>query len=447
MMKRIQDNILLASTPAETFRLPKVQGFSIKVCNSACENPHTCPPGPGTDTEEIQATDIQRPPRAQEPQGNHPWDYCNPTREEQGRAPGEPPSSHSVEAPGSRSDEPTGPANSRLRPIRSSHGARDPRPRNISLPKQRPDRAQGSRPQQATTRSEPAHTKAPSPGYRGPQLHRRAETPTTGSSRCRYPIGTTSPRTQKVVPFPPWVESGRLPQHLNLVRIPAPPTPYPNTGGAPGCHPLSRRAHLDAPSRQARPSTKAKPHLNQHCTLPGQDPLVRTPPPNRGTGHQSQGPRSKAIQTITRGPKSQPKHQTTLKNQTPTPAQILTRRPAPSPCLRCQMANRGVVKLSPGIRVCSGTVFFPCNCDCQGKAKIWFACHYRSLCLPRGRTLLHLLDPSTPMEREEQKYKRHNKFEESFIKAIIMNNGVADSPEDDLLYEVTEDLFMPPASL
>ncbi|MEQ2298662.1 hypothetical protein AMECASPLE_007565 [Ameca splendens] len=30
-------------------------------------------------------------------------------------------------------------------------------------------------------------------------------------------IGTTSPRTQEMVPFPPGVETGRPPQHLNLV--------------------------------------------------------------------------------------------------------------------------------------------------------------------------------------------------------------------------------------
>ncbi|MEQ2249068.1 hypothetical protein ILYODFUR_025571, partial [Ilyodon furcidens] len=74
-----------------------------------------------------QATDIQRPPRAQEPQENHRWDYCNPPREEQGRVPGKPPSSHSAEATGSCSNEPTGPSGSCLRPSRSSHGPRDPR--------------------------------------------------------------------------------------------------------------------------------------------------------------------------------------------------------------------------------------------------------------------------------------------------------------------------------
>ncbi|MEQ2233227.1 hypothetical protein ILYODFUR_019801 [Ilyodon furcidens] len=37
----------------------------------------------------------------------------------------------------------------------------------------------------------------------------------TPRSRCRYPIGTTSPQTQEVVPFPSGVETVRPPQHLN----------------------------------------------------------------------------------------------------------------------------------------------------------------------------------------------------------------------------------------
>ncbi|MED6244874.1 hypothetical protein ATANTOWER_026287, partial [Ataeniobius toweri] len=102
--------------------------------------------------------DIQRPPRAQEPQENHHRDYHNPPREEQGRAPGEPPSSHSVKAPGSFSDEPTGPPAADYARGRSSHGPRDLRPRDTSLSKQRPNRAQGSRPRQAATGSETAHT-------------------------------------------------------------------------------------------------------------------------------------------------------------------------------------------------------------------------------------------------------------------------------------------------
>ncbi|MED6249605.1 hypothetical protein ATANTOWER_016866 [Ataeniobius toweri] len=71
------------------------------MCNSECEEPQTRPPGPGTDKEEIQATNIQRPLRAQEHRENHCRDYCNPSRDEQGRIPGEPPSSHNAEAPGS----------------------------------------------------------------------------------------------------------------------------------------------------------------------------------------------------------------------------------------------------------------------------------------------------------------------------------------------------------
>ncbi|MEQ2315674.1 hypothetical protein AMECASPLE_024854 [Ameca splendens] len=148
------------------------------------------PPGPDgnpltpVNTEEIRATDIQRPSRAQEPQDNHRRDYCNPPRDKQGRVPGEPPSSRIAEAPGRCSDKPTGPAGSRLHPWKSSNGPRDPRPWDISLTKQRPDRAQGPGPRpwpwQAATGTEPAHTKAPSPGYREPQVHRRVETPTTG---------------------------------------------------------------------------------------------------------------------------------------------------------------------------------------------------------------------------------------------------------------------------
>ncbi|MEQ2226772.1 hypothetical protein ILYODFUR_030772 [Ilyodon furcidens] len=82
---------------------------------------------------EIRATDIPWPPRAQQPQENHCWDDRNLPREELRRAPGESHSRHSAEAPGSCSDKPTGPASSRLRQSRSSHGPRDPRPRDTSL--------------------------------------------------------------------------------------------------------------------------------------------------------------------------------------------------------------------------------------------------------------------------------------------------------------------------
>ncbi|MED6252916.1 hypothetical protein ATANTOWER_019307 [Ataeniobius toweri] len=125
--------------------------------------------------EESRAIDIQRLPRAQEPQENHCRDYHNTHKEERGRVPGEPPSSHSAEAQRSCSD-----LWACLFESKSSHGPRDPRPRDISLPRQRPDIAQGSRPRQAATGSEPAHTRAPSPGHREPQVHQRAETPTSG---------------------------------------------------------------------------------------------------------------------------------------------------------------------------------------------------------------------------------------------------------------------------
>ncbi|MEQ2169659.1 hypothetical protein GOODEAATRI_027459 [Goodea atripinnis] len=50
-----------------------IQCFSIKICNSECEEPQTCAPGPETDTEEIQATDIQRPCHRTGTQENHSW--------------------------------------------------------------------------------------------------------------------------------------------------------------------------------------------------------------------------------------------------------------------------------------------------------------------------------------------------------------------------------------
>ncbi|MEQ2227126.1 hypothetical protein ILYODFUR_034554 [Ilyodon furcidens] len=118
--------------------------------------------------------------KAQEPQVNHRRDYRNPPREEQWRVPGEPPSSHNAEAPGSRSDEPTGPCRQPSTPEQIQPWTQRPKTLGHTTPKQRLDRAQGARPQQAATGSEPAHTKAPSPGHQEPQVHQRAETPTTG---------------------------------------------------------------------------------------------------------------------------------------------------------------------------------------------------------------------------------------------------------------------------
>ncbi|KAK5601599.1 hypothetical protein CRENBAI_023572 [Crenichthys baileyi] len=156
------------------------------------------------DTEEIRAIDIQCPPQRTrgESQENHP---AATVQKPQGAA------------------APTGPVGRCLHPSRSSHRPRDPRPRDISLPKQRPDRAQGSRPQQAATGSEPAHTNAPSPGHREPQV--------------QVAIAHSATRTQEVVPFPPGVETGRPLQHLNLgwclgwclnLSDPSPQRPHPH---------------------------------------------------------------------------------------------------------------------------------------------------------------------------------------------------------------------------
>ncbi|MED6264803.1 hypothetical protein CHARACLAT_018865 [Characodon lateralis] len=74
-----------------------MQGFSIKICNSECEEPQTCPHGPRTDTEEIRATDIKRPPKAQEPLPGLPQppqrrageSHRGTTQQPQGRGPTE----------------------------------------------------------------------------------------------------------------------------------------------------------------------------------------------------------------------------------------------------------------------------------------------------------------------------------------------------------------------
>ncbi|KAK5604413.1 hypothetical protein CRENBAI_017710 [Crenichthys baileyi] len=58
-------------------------------------------------------------------------------------------------------------------------------------PKQRPNRAQGPRPRQEASRSEPAYAKAPSPGHQEPQVHQRAETPATGRECGREEISPT----------------------------------------------------------------------------------------------------------------------------------------------------------------------------------------------------------------------------------------------------------------
>ncbi|KAK5613196.1 hypothetical protein CRENBAI_026432 [Crenichthys baileyi] len=80
------------------------------------------PTGPETDTE-ILAIDIQRPPRAQEPQENHCRYYHNPPEKIRGTT-----QQPQCTTPGSCSDEPPGPAGSRLCPSRSSHGPRGNQP-------------------------------------------------------------------------------------------------------------------------------------------------------------------------------------------------------------------------------------------------------------------------------------------------------------------------------
>ncbi|KAK5622587.1 hypothetical protein CRENBAI_000975 [Crenichthys baileyi] len=112
---------------------------------------------------------------------------------------------------------------------------------------------------------------------------------------------------------------------------PANPTPKPRR--CPSTLPHGTTRCTKKAGRPAPPPKESHiPINNTHC----HDPLAGARCPcNRLTGHQSQGPRSKEMQAIPRELKRQ--HQTTPK--TPTPVQIPTRRPAPSPGLRPQMSN------------------------------------------------------------------------------------------------------------
>ncbi|MEQ2180157.1 hypothetical protein GOODEAATRI_032753 [Goodea atripinnis] len=87
----------------------------------------------------------------------------------------------------------------------------------------------------------------------------------TPRSRCRYPIGTTSPRTQEVVLFPPGVETGRPLQHLNLVW------------GSPGsCLNLKDPSPDPNPSRQPPQSSSGKGAMYKRGVY-----MVQTSPPIR----------------------------------------------------------------------------------------------------------------------------------------------------------------------
>ncbi|KAK5614397.1 hypothetical protein CRENBAI_026014 [Crenichthys baileyi] len=135
-----------------------------------------------TNTEEIQVIDIQRLPRAWVPQKNHHWDYRNPPREEQGRVPGEPPSSHIAEAPGSCSDE----------PIRILQGPR------ATLPQPLATGATKQTPQSTVPTTEPPtphQDRTNSPGKRSPASgkHPGPASPTTAPATTQtHHITTTA---------------------------------------------------------------------------------------------------------------------------------------------------------------------------------------------------------------------------------------------------------------
>ncbi|MEQ2249335.1 hypothetical protein ILYODFUR_028133 [Ilyodon furcidens] len=103
------------------------------------------------------------------------------------------------------------------------------RPRVISIPKQRPDRAQGSRPQQAATGSELSHQSTQ------PRTPRTTSTPAGRVTNHRQVVWRGGNR-----PHSPAPGQEREPQKeakeeatTPCQRLATPPTPHPNPGGAP----------------------------------------------------------------------------------------------------------------------------------------------------------------------------------------------------------------------
>ncbi|MEQ2291368.1 hypothetical protein AMECASPLE_012756 [Ameca splendens] len=158
--------------------------------------------------------DIRRPHRAREPQEDHRRDYRNPCKEEQRRAQGEPPSSHSAEAPGSCSDKPTGPASSRLRRSRSSHGPRDPRPWGKSSPKQGPNIALGAQ--------DPLQAPPPHPALHHIALcdaHKRNRADTTEHHTHNGPLTPHPARSLRPAARTVWPTARCSHKHLTLLPL------------------------------------------------------------------------------------------------------------------------------------------------------------------------------------------------------------------------------------
>ncbi|KAK5610423.1 hypothetical protein CRENBAI_004858 [Crenichthys baileyi] len=129
----------------------------------------------------------------------------------------------------------------------------------------------------------PANASSPSP-----PVHQRE----TCANQVTAPCRPTAPgQTKAPTPHPPdrqpqpGVQAGARATEGSIRGSP-PQHSTPSTG-----HPanLTTKPGPHQARRPASPSTKAKPHPDQHCTLPGQDPLARARPPLQPT---DQAPKS-----------------------------------------------------------------------------------------------------------------------------------------------------------
>ncbi|MED6273956.1 hypothetical protein CHARACLAT_011618 [Characodon lateralis] len=214
----------------------------------------------------------------------------------------EPPSSHSAEAPGSCSDEPTGPAGSHLRRSRSSHGPRHPRPRVTSLPKQRPDRARGPRPRQAATRS-------PDPGGGplrvGDRQTARAPAQTSAGTRMFHPRMKQCQPTNEFRSQPHEPPTSHEPQHESLHRA------TPNQDTDIEHMPPAQMPRIPSPPQ--RSSTPEKP-MKTHPHSPGftHSPTPSTPaasyPPPHSVRQRQRVPRTGWVYRKVKNPESVSDH-------------------------------------------------------------------------------------------------------------------------------------------
>ncbi|KAK5607983.1 hypothetical protein CRENBAI_006940, partial [Crenichthys baileyi] len=125
---------------------------------------------------------------------------------------------------------------------------------------------------EAPTRTEPAHTRAPSPGHRKPPTHQWAEAPATGRECTDTPEGP--PVDPGGGPLHSGVETGRRPEPS--VQTWARYCPYMNNP-SPNPPPRPRYPHDPLPNLKTGPKKKRRSTWSKHASQP-EPPVDETVP-------------------------------------------------------------------------------------------------------------------------------------------------------------------------